>query len=64
MALLHSISQGNFVETPLQHHLAPPRSAVSILGAFRRILSIFVTLSLLNRRAVGRGGYCSAGRSA
>ncbi len=40
-------------EEALQHHLALTCSAASILGAFRRILSIFITLSLLNTRTAG-----------
>jgi hypothetical protein len=35
---------------PLQHHLALPCSAASISGVFGRILSIFITLWLLNTR--------------
>jgi hypothetical protein len=38
---------------PLQYHLALPHPAASILGAFRRILSIFIALSLLDTCAAG-----------
>jgi hypothetical protein len=40
-------------ERSLQHHLALLRSAASILVAFRRILSIFIALSLLDTCAAG-----------
>lgn len=43
----------SFREEPLQYHLALPPPAASILGAFRRILSIFIALSLLDTCAAG-----------
>src|SRR5215208_6660356 len=48
-----------YQKRPLQRHLALPRTAASILGALWRILSVFITLSLLNRqqRAVFRRSF-------
>jgi len=39
--------------TTLQRHLALPRLAASLLGAFRCLLSILITLSPLGMRAAG-----------
>src|SRR5215208_4342947 len=48
-----------FQKGALQHRLALPRSTALILGALGRILSVFITLSLLNRqqRAVFRRSF-------
>src|SRR5215207_5743258 len=42
-----------FQKGALQHRLALPRSTALILGALGRILSVFITVSLLNRRQAG-----------
>src|SRR5437764_15003755 len=47
----------SYTKPALQHYLALPRSVASILDAFRRILSIFIALSL-SMRVPGR---CSTG---
>jgi hypothetical protein len=41
----------NTLTPSLQHHLALTCSAISLSGAVRPVLGIFVTLSLVNTRA-------------